>query len=520
MENPQQNQISQKLKKPSDAEFAMAMSQAGVLTQAPTNPMVQVPTTQFSEVGKESATSLVQPNQKSESDSQINQWVKEGLQLPQEMQPQSNEKGSAHQITDTTVAGLKSMESGSKNFGTQSLQEQTLSLNSMNFQNPQMNALQSPPKGDSQNVQVETQKAKRGGVVQEGVLGQNQQPQDLMKDNPIFQSEVISEGTQMGVAGHFSQAQLQGQSGTRKPNRTDFSSGGEFLNTLNSVKGGVEVPGLNSSSTSNLKTMGNSDLISQSKLEQLKGEKKGKGPISDEKDSTLLSSKKEYSTDTPFMQMVTPHGVNSLNVSHLGNGNGKPTIEMSAQVVPGANAQDRLSTDAMIGVSGGIRNLSSQNGGEMRIRLRPDHLGELNVRVTTKGGEVGLQIQASDEKAKKIIEDSLHYLKENLSAHQLSLGQVDLTVGTSQLSSNLSNNQDSNSDSRHSQSHLNYQGDFNQDRNQSGHQRQSDSWLGSDSLVNSRNLSGRPAAGLAARNWDSRSGNINQVANGRLDVKA
>ena len=72
----------------------------------------------------------------------------------------------------------------------------------------------------------------------------------------------------------------------------------------------------------------------------------------------------------------------------------------------------------------------------MRIKLRPDHLGEVNVRVTTLNNEVGLQIQATDEKAKKVIEDSMSYLKESLASHRLNLGSVELSLVPDQVDSN------------------------------------------------------------------------------------
>ena len=64
----------------------------------------------------------------------------------------------------------------------------------------------------------------------------------------------------------------------------------------------------------------------------------------------------------------------------------------------------------------------------MRIRLRPDHLGELRLIVSAHGNRVGIQFQASHEKTKKIIESSLASLKESLSSQNLILSQIDLTL--------------------------------------------------------------------------------------------
>ena len=117
----------------------------------------------------------------------------------------------------------------------------------------------------------------------------------------------------------------------------------------------------------------------------------------------------------------------------LGNSGGvknlsMPLVEMNAQVTTGSGAKQRLSTESLMNVSGQIRSLASSGGGEIRVRLRPNDLGELNIRVMTQGSRVGIQIQAADEKAKKMIEDSVGYLKESLSAQNLSLSRVDLSV--------------------------------------------------------------------------------------------
>ena len=105
-----------------------------------------------------------------------------------------------------------------------------------------------------------------------------------------------------------------------------------------------------------------------------------------------------------------------------------PATILNGHVTQGAMGQSRLSTDALTSMSSSIRNMNAQGGGEMRIRLKPENLGELHVRVMTNGKDVGLQIQASDEQAKKIIEESMSHLKDNLASQSLTLSQVDVSV--------------------------------------------------------------------------------------------
>ena len=102
--------------------------------------------------------------------------------------------------------------------------------------------------------------------------------------------------------------------------------------------------------------------------------------------------------------------------------------QLTGHVTQGAMSRERLDSHALTGLSSEIRNLGANGGGEIRIRLKPENLGELHLRVVTRGNEVGLRIQASDDHAKKIIEESMGYLRESLSSNQLSLARVEVTV--------------------------------------------------------------------------------------------
>jgi hypothetical protein len=130
---------------------------------------------------------------------------------------------------------------------------------------------------------------------------------------------------------------------------------------------------------------------------------------------------------------------NSLNAA-LNQGAGKFEIakpkEMQGWVTQGSMAQNRLSTETMLGIGTELRSMTQMGGGEMRIRLRPDHLGELSVRVNTSGNQVALEIQASDEKAKRIIEDSVSYLKDSLASQNLTVSRLDLTVAPASAQGN------------------------------------------------------------------------------------
>jgi len=104
------------------------------------------------------------------------------------------------------------------------------------------------------------------------------------------------------------------------------------------------------------------------------------------------------------------------------------TSVVQGQVIPGGGMRDRLDTESVRRLGGEIESMRLTGGGEIRIRLKPENLGELHIRVTEHGGQVGLEIRASDENSKRIIEESLSSLKESLAQSQVSLGKLDVAV--------------------------------------------------------------------------------------------
>lgn len=198
--------------------------------------------------------------------------------------------------------------------------------------------------------------------------------------------------------------------GQMKPASSSGLSGSEFLSTLSAVRG--------QDARQNQSQMGGNGNGGQS------GRKAGLESGLRVIEGGLKSRKSAFEEDLASVSLKAGGLQGQPSVpTQLG---GVKTGELTGHVVPGAMSQDQLSSESLLGLSTGIRNVGT--GGEIRMRLNPGHLGELHLRVTTQGSQVGLQIQASDDKARKIIEESIGFLKESLATHQLSLGQVDVSV--------------------------------------------------------------------------------------------
>jgi len=202
-----------------------------------------------------------------------------------------------------------------------------------------------------------------------------------------------------------------------------------------------------------------------------------------------------------------------------------PQVSVDGHVVPGSMARERLASASLLNMSNEIKGLSVQGGGEMRVRLKPDNLGEIHMRVATSGGHVSLQIHAADERAKKILEESMSQLKDGLASQNLTLGRVEIAVGSTLHASNGGMNGERNDQSQGQNSNQAFDGMMRNGQNQAGNggnrggQGQSSFEDGLTGHVNPGFARASVASAAAAQ------ANARQAANsaghlGRLDVQA
>ena len=220
-------------------------------------------------------------------------------------------------------------------------------------------------------------------------------------------------------------------------------------------------------------------------------------------------------------ELIQPVQMNSISTAYQAAPEvlQRPPMVVTGHVVPGSMTRNRLSSEAVIGLSSGVKSLAGNGGGEIRIRLRPDNLGELNLKVTTLGNQVGLKIQASDEGARKIIEETLGSLKEKLATQNLSLGRVEITLAMPATArgaelfgnSTMTGGNDAFQPQQQSAGHQNQSGHWNGTKN-SDEQANG----GSSGLTRGESAArGHPAAQPVWANASS-----NRASNGRVDLMA
>ena len=74
--------------------------------------------------------------------------------------------------------------------------------------------------------------------------------------------------------------------------------------------------------------------------------------------------------------------------------------------------------------------LAAKGGGEMRMTLKPDHLGEIQLKVAMEGNRVNVQMTAERGEVKKLIEQNVHELRHGLATHNLSMEKLDVSLAT------------------------------------------------------------------------------------------
>lgn len=73
--------------------------------------------------------------------------------------------------------------------------------------------------------------------------------------------------------------------------------------------------------------------------------------------------------------------------------------------------------------------LASKGGGEMKISLNPEGMGELKLRVKSIAGQINVEMITSSSESKKLLERGLNELKDNFSAHKLNLDSIKIESG-------------------------------------------------------------------------------------------
>jgi flagellar hook-length control protein FliK len=73
--------------------------------------------------------------------------------------------------------------------------------------------------------------------------------------------------------------------------------------------------------------------------------------------------------------------------------------------------------------------MAKDGGGEMKIQLRPDGLGQVDLKVTVNNGTVNVEMIAENAETKKLLEGGLDSLKHSLSSGKVNVEAIKVDIG-------------------------------------------------------------------------------------------
>jgi hypothetical protein len=117
------------------------------------------------------------------------------------------------------------------------------------------------------------------------------------------------------------------------------------------------------------------------------------------------------------------------------------TVTMASTSIAGLQIKDSDRAANIEKIMSQTQSLAKAGGGEMKVRLSPDGLGQVQLKVNLLEGKVNVQVSTESKEAKELIESSLRDLKHNLSSHRVAVDNIKVDVGLQGNSDSLQQNQ-------------------------------------------------------------------------------
>lgn len=119
------------------------------------------------------------------------------------------------------------------------------------------------------------------------------------------------------------------------------------------------------------------------------------------------------------------------------------------------NAQDLVRHAQMLVKAG---------GGEMKMQLKPEGVGDVTLKVAVKDGQVQIQMMTESDSAKKLLESNLDDLKTSLAQNKLHIDAVKIEVGGDMAKQRFEQGQQDANREQTRQMAQDFMGQFRQDR--------------------------------------------------------
>ena len=180
---------------------------------------------------------------------------------------------------------------------------------------------------------------------------------------------------------------------------------------------------------------------------------------------------------------------------HLGSKTGSETKDFAA-TLSGANKTEsgapveKNESSNLKDILNEARYLVTKGGGEVSVKMSPEGMGEVHLKMMLLNGKMNLEMMTEDKNVQKMIQESLSDLKSSLAAHQISVEHVTLNnkinfVQDMQKSADANSSSDSG---RHAQAGENSFTNFHNNENSKRQQHSSNEKSRNNFFENSENL--------------------------------
>jgi hypothetical protein len=115
------------------------------------------------------------------------------------------------------------------------------------------------------------------------------------------------------------------------------------------------------------------------------------------------------------------------------NSEWQPNNLSAVKAEPGLNSLQMNNVDKVKNMQKLFENakiLTQNGGGEMQMKLSPEGLGDLQLKVVVANGKVDLELKTQNHEVKKMMESTISELKSSLAHHSLSIDNVKVDVAT------------------------------------------------------------------------------------------
>ena len=80
----------------------------------------------------------------------------------------------------------------------------------------------------------------------------------------------------------------------------------------------------------------------------------------------------------------------------------------------------------MAQVQRGLASIMNTKGGTMKLRLSPEHLGQVNIQLVTKNGHVSIKIDAETDQARSMLKDGLEGLRSAMESRGVQVDDLSI----------------------------------------------------------------------------------------------